>query len=71
VDTLNTLGKNIKLYRSQLGITQAELAEKSGVYRSHLAGIETGSVNPSVRTVEKLAAALEVRVEDLFKEGRS
>jgi transcriptional regulator with XRE-family HTH domain len=66
-DTLKTLGQNIKYHRTRLGMTQADLAEKSGVYRSHLAGIETGSVNPAVKTVEKLAVALDVSIEDLFK----
>jgi transcriptional regulator with XRE-family HTH domain len=67
-DTLKILGQNIKLYRTRLGLTQADLAERSGVYRSHLAGIETGSANPSVKTLEKLATALAVRVEALFRE---
>ncbi len=67
-DTLKILGHNIKQYRTRLGLTQADLAEKSGVYRSHLAGIETGSVNPSVKTLEKLATALDVTVEALFRE---
>lgn len=66
-DTLKVLGRNIKQYRTRLGMTQADLAEKSNVYRSHLAGIETGSANPSVKTLEKLAIALEVTVEELFK----
>ncbi len=67
-DILKTLGKNIKYYRTKLGLTQVELAELSRVYRSHLAGIETGSLNPSVKTVEKLAKALDVSVSDLFGE---
>ena len=66
VETLKVLGKNIKHHRIQLGLTQEELANKSGVYRSHLAGIETGSLNPSIKTVEKLAKALNVSVADLF-----
>ena len=68
LDILKILGKNIKLYRSQLGWTQEELANLSGVYRTHLAGIETGNLNPSVKTVEKLAKALNVSVADLFLE---
>jgi transcriptional regulator with XRE-family HTH domain len=70
VDTFKILAQNIKFYRSRLRLTQAELAKLSGVYRSHLAGIETGRANPSVKTLEKLASALEVRVEDLFRESR-
>lgn len=65
-DTLKVLGLNIKYHRTRLGLTQEELSSLSGVYRSHLAGIETGSLNPSVKTVEKLARALNVAVADLF-----
>ena len=68
MDTLEVLGRNIKHYRTQLGMTQAELANQSGVNRSHLAGIETGRLNPSVKTVEKLARALNVTVSNLFGE---
>ena len=68
MDTLEVLGRNIKHYRTQSGMTQAELANQSGVNRSHLAGIETGRLNPSVKTVEKLARALNVTVSNLFGE---
>ena len=68
MDTLKILGKNIKFHRTQLGLTQEDVANLSGVYRSHLAGIETGSVNPSVKTVEKIARALNISVASLFNE---
>ncbi|MFC1976416.1 helix-turn-helix domain-containing protein [Chloroflexota bacterium] len=68
MDTLKILGKNIKYYRTQLDLTQEELANLSGVNRSHLAGIETGSLNPSIKTVGKLAEALNISVADLFCE---
>lgn len=69
-DVLKILGRNIKYYRTKLHLTQEELANLSGVYRSHLAGIESGHLNPAVKTVEKLAKALEVSVSDLFSTER-
>ncbi len=65
-DTLKILGKNIKYYRAKLSLTQEDLAKLSGVYRSHLAGIESGNLNPAVKTIEKIAKALNVSVSDLF-----
>ena len=50
-------------------LTQAKLAKTTDVYRSHIAGIESGSLNPSVKTIEKLAKALGVSVADLFSEN--
>lgn len=67
-DTLAHLADNLKYYRARLGLTQVDLAERAGVNRSHLASIESGTQpNTSIRTVEKLAAALGVSVLDLLR----
>lgn len=66
-DVLITLAENIKYYRSQLAITQEELAKMAGINRSYLAGIEAGQRNTSIKTLEKLANALEVSPADLLK----
>jgi transcriptional regulator with XRE-family HTH domain len=66
-DILTTLAENIKYYRSQLELTQEELARRAGVNRSYLAGIESGRRNTSARTIEKLARALGVSPADLLK----
>lgn len=44
--------------RMEQGITQAQLAERSGLKQSAIARIERGKVNPTLDTVLKLAAAL-------------
>ncbi len=67
-DIVTNLAQNLKYYRAQLGLSQRDLAETSGVNRSHLASIESGTQpNTSLRTVEKLAAALGVSALDLLK----
>jgi len=67
-DILAHLARNLKYYRAKSALTQAELAQKSGVNRSHLASLETDALpNVSVKTVEKLANALGVTVFDLLK----
>ena len=58
---------NLKRARKALGLTQTELAEKSGVSRGHLSQIEAGrkpNVGPIVLT--KLAKALNVEIEYLM-----
>jgi transcriptional regulator with XRE-family HTH domain len=66
--SLTYLAKNLKFYRAQLDMTQVELAKKSGVNRSYLASIESETQpNTSIKTVEKLAAALGVSLLDLLK----
>ncbi len=67
-DILSYLTQNLKYYRAKLGLTQAELAKKAGVNRSHLASLESGTQpNTSLKTVEKLAAALGVSALDLLR----
>ena len=52
----------LRVYR---GLTQVALAEASGVNRVQIADIEAGRKSGSVETVRKLAAALNVAVDDL------
>lgn len=57
----------MKWWRRARGLTQAELAEASGVERSHLAKIERGEVGePRPDTLRRLAEALGVEVLDLL-----
>lgn len=62
------LGLNIAYYRKQKKITQEQLAEKTGISRTHMSNIEslTASCPPSLRLVFKIAYALDIGVEKLF-----
>jgi transcriptional regulator with XRE-family HTH domain len=44
--------------RSQLGLSQAELAERAGVKRPYIARIEAGKANPTVESLGKVLAAV-------------
>jgi transcriptional regulator with XRE-family HTH domain len=61
------LGKNIKLFRSRRQLSQADLAEKSGISITFLSNIERGNNFPLAGTLCGLAKALEVEVWELFK----
>ncbi len=59
-------GENhLKVYREYRKLTQQALANASGVSRDMIAMIETGKKNGSLATVKKLAAALDIEIEDL------
>lgn len=61
------LGKHIELLREAKGMTQSDLARKSGVKRVTLATIEKGkSENPSVWLVQAIAEALGLGVDQLL-----
>lgn len=48
--------------RNKKGMTQEELATKIGTKQSAVARFESGSSNPSIAFIEKLASALESRL---------
>ena len=60
------LGNGLKDRRTELGLTQSQLAERCGVSRKTVNTVENGVFVPSTLLALKLAAALERRVEELF-----
>jgi putative transcriptional regulator len=61
------LSNRIKERRSELGLTQAELAERVGVTRKTVNTVENGIFTPSTILALKLAEALGLTVERLFR----
>lgn len=59
-----TLGRELARARQEAGLTQSELALKSGLAQAVVSNIERGTSNPTMRTLERLADALgcELRV---------
>jgi putative transcriptional regulator len=60
------LVNSIKDRRTELGITQAELADRVGVTRKTVNTVENGVFTPSALLALKLSQALKVQVEKLF-----
>jgi len=52
--------------RSRRAMTQDHLAELTGLARQSVISIEKGRYLPTIETALRLAAALDVAVEDLF-----
>ncbi|MBR7029780.1 MAG: helix-turn-helix transcriptional regulator [Prevotella sp.] len=61
------LGKIIKSKRELKGLTQLELAEKSGVDRNYIGMLERGERNPSYLSLLKIAKGLNIQVFNLVK----
>ena len=63
------LAENIKKYRGERGFSQEDLARAAEITYSALSKIEAGYVqDPRVKTVQKIAIALDVTVDDLLRE---
>jgi transcriptional regulator with XRE-family HTH domain len=58
---------NIKAIRKQKGVSQEYLAYLLGIDYSTYGKIERGAISLTVDRLEKIAAILEVTVEDIFK----
>jgi transcriptional regulator with XRE-family HTH domain len=53
--------RNMKIYRAYLGITQADLAGKSGLSVGYIGEVEIGRKFPSPEKLEAIASALGLR----------
>jgi transcriptional regulator with XRE-family HTH domain len=62
MDLRRLLGQNVRLFRTRLGISQEELAFRSGLHRTYVSGVERGIRNPTVMIIARLAKALGVDV---------
>lgn len=58
---------NIREKREELGMSQKELAEKSGITQSFLCDIEQGRSKPSIDVAIKLAKVLKVKDIKFFE----
>ena len=63
------LAENIRRYRKEKGLSQRALVRASDVTYSELSKIEAGYIqNPGIATVQKIAIALGVSLDELMKE---
>lgn len=62
----DTIGDRIRQLRSDVHLSQEQLALKAGLAPSFLGEIERGAKKPSIESLEKIANALEVSLSELF-----
>lgn len=63
---LLNFGQKMQKVRKEKGITQEALAAKLSMHRTYIGLIERGERNPTIRTLYKIAKALEVSASDLL-----
>jgi transcriptional regulator with XRE-family HTH domain len=59
-------GSRIKELRLLAGMTQEDLAERCGLFRTYMSRIETGQANPTLTMIHALATSLAVTPGSLF-----
>jgi len=62
------VGEKIRVLRRQRGLSQEKLAEMIKMDFTSVNELENGKRNPSLKTIHKIARALKVPVENLFRE---
>jgi len=60
------VGERLRLFRQQLGISQEQLAFKAGITPSYLGQVERGEKSPTIDSLEKVAKALNISLEQVF-----
>ena len=66
--TISTIAKNIRKYRKKRELSQDKLSRLADVAHATIIKIESGGIqSPTIDTVQKIAKALGVGLEDLIK----
>jgi transcriptional regulator with XRE-family HTH domain len=61
----STIGTQVRAWRAHLNLTQGELESRAGLAHNAVSRIEKEEVSPKLETVEKLAAAMAISIEQL------
>ncbi|MGG4143875.1 helix-turn-helix transcriptional regulator [Paenibacillus algorifonticola] len=63
---IERIGENVRFYRQKKGLSQEQLALQSEINTSYIGQIERGEKNPTIKTLEKIAAALNITLIDII-----
>lgn len=65
VKTASDLGQEVREYREVMGLSQTQFGELAGISRNLVSLIERGLGNPTMKTLTRIEAVVEVRIEEL------
>ncbi|MGH9452422.1 MAG: helix-turn-helix domain-containing protein [Terriglobia bacterium] len=63
------IGRRLRKLREERTLSQGDIEKRTGLLRCYISRVENGHTVPSLETLERLAAALEVPLYQLFYEG--
>jgi transcriptional regulator with XRE-family HTH domain len=65
------IGTRLKKLREDRSLSQGDIEKRTGLLRCYISRVENGHTVPSLETLERLAAALEIPLYQLFYEGEA
>jgi transcriptional regulator with XRE-family HTH domain len=66
-DHLDVFTANLRRAREERGLSQEAVGDLAGMTQSQYARIERGDVDPTIKTLKRLAAALDLTASDLLR----
>jgi transcriptional regulator with XRE-family HTH domain len=69
-EPLKRFGERVRQFRVAAGLSQEQLADRCGLHRTYIGGVERGERNVGLLNVYAIAAALREPVEKLFTGGK-
>jgi transcriptional regulator with XRE-family HTH domain len=67
MDARILVGMNLRRYRHLAQISQEDLADRAGIDRTYVSGVERGIRNPTVTILQSLAEALKIDTAALLE----
>lgn len=68
ISILHSFGKTVREIRISKNLSQEDLAFKAGLHRTYIGMIERAEKNITLINIEKIASALEVKINDLLND---
>ncbi|TNC23729.1 helix-turn-helix domain-containing protein [Amycolatopsis alkalitolerans] len=67
-DLQRAVGRNLRAYRLERGLSQEDFADVLGVHRTYMGGLERGERNLTLRSLERIAEKLGVPPLELLRD---
>ena len=66
-DIAKTVGKRLRSYRQAQSLSQEHLAEMAGLHPTYIGQVERGEKNLTIESLEKITAALQIPMANVFE----
>lgn len=67
-DICKKFGSRVKALRKENNLTQQEFANLSGLHKNYIGMIERGERNPTLKNIEIIGNAFELKIDELLKD---